>query len=123
MSLKNLVILTGNVGQDAEVNHIGDKSSVASFSLATTEYYTKNGEKVQETQWHKVIAWNRLADFCSSYVVKGTMLQVMGTLKYRTYDSNGVKKYVTEIVADRIEFVGKKVERDEGSVEDNESTF
>lgn len=112
MGLKNLAILTGYVGQDPEIKHISDNVQVASFSLATTEYFKGDGDRKQDTQWHNIVAWNRLAEFCGKYVTKGMLLQVMGSIKYRTYETKeGAKRYVTEIVAEKVEFVGKKETR------------
>ncbi|MBV5348892.1 single-stranded DNA-binding protein [bacterium] len=107
----NKVILLGHVGKDPEVKHIND-TKVATFSLATTENYTnKAGEKVSNTTWHNIVAWRGLAEVIEKYIVKGTQLYLEGKIVNRSYDDkDGVKRYVTEIVADTIQMLGKKPE-------------
>ncbi|MFV0506016.1 MAG: single-stranded DNA-binding protein [Bacteroidales bacterium] len=105
----NKVILVGNVGQDPEVRHLDNNVSVASFSLATSETYTKNNEKVTTTEWHNIVAWRALADITEKYIHKGSQLYIEGRLRTRSYDDkDGVKKYRTEIFADTIRLLGKK---------------
>lgn len=95
----NKAILIGNLGKDPEVRYTGSGNAVASFSLATTE---KWGEK-EETQWHNITAWKKLAEICGQYLKKGSKIYAEGRIQYRTYDDkNGVKRYVTEIVLDKM---------------------
>ncbi|MBE6312516.1 MAG: single-stranded DNA-binding protein [Bacteroidales bacterium] len=107
MSL-NKVILVGNVGQDPQVRYFDNGNAVANFRLATTErgYRTQNGTEVPErTEWHNIVANRERAQFVEKYIKKGSGIYVEGKLRYRDYeDKDGVRKYVTEIVADRIEF-------------------
>jgi single-strand DNA-binding protein len=92
--MKNLSILIGRAGKDPEVRTT-QNSKVASFSLATTEKYKDK----EETQWHQIIIWGKLADVVEKYVKKGMLLAVEGKVIYRTYDDkDGNKKYITEIV-------------------------
>lgn len=108
----NKVILIGNVGKDPEVHYFEENNAVARFTLATTEraFTTKNGVEVPaRTEWHNISCFRGLAKIVESYVKKGNPLYVEGRLRTRSYeDSNGVKKYVTEIYADNIELLGRK---------------
>ncbi|MFV0483770.1 MAG: single-stranded DNA-binding protein [Bacteroidales bacterium] len=105
----NKVILVGNVGQEPEVRHLDNNVSVASFSLATSETYSKDNERVTTTEWHNIVAWRALADITEKYIHKGSQLYIEGRLRNRSYDDkDGVKKYRTEIFADTIRLLGKK---------------
>lgn len=110
----NKVILIGNIGKDAEVRHLDKDRAVAQFPIATSESYTKNGERITTTDWHNIVAWGNLAEFAGNYLKKGKQIYVEGRLKSRSYeDKDGVKKYVTEIVADSIQLLGKKESDDD----------
>jgi single-strand DNA-binding protein len=106
----NKVILVGNAGKDAEVRYIDSGVAVATFSLATSETYTsKGGEKVTNTEWHNIVAWRGLGEFAGKYIQKGRQLYIEGRIRSRSYDDkDGVKKYITEILADSIQLLGKK---------------
>lgn len=106
----NKVILVGNVGNDPEVRHIDNDTSVANFSIATTESYTnKSGEKVSNTEWHRIVAWRGLAKVVENYIKKGAQLYVEGKLQTRNWDDkDGNKRYVTEINADTIKMLGRR---------------
>lgn len=106
----NKVILVGNVGNDPEVRHIDNDTSVANFSLATTESYTnKSGEKVSNTEWHRIVAWRGLAKVVENYIKKGAQLYIEGRIQTRNWDDkDGNKRYVTEINADTIKMLGRK---------------
>jgi single-strand DNA-binding protein len=105
----NKVILVGNVGKEPDVRYIESGVAFASFSLATSEtYLAKNGEKVTNTEWHNIVAWRGLAELASKYINKGKQIYVEGRLRTRTYEQDGVKKYITEIVADTIQLLGRK---------------
>jgi len=110
----NKVILLGNVGKDPEVKYFDNESSVANFSLATSETYTnKNGEKVTNTEWHNVQAWRGLAKVVEKYVRKGDLIYIEGRIKTRSYDDkDGNKKYVTEILADEMKMLGSRGNKD-----------
>lgn len=106
----NRVTLIGNVGQDAEVKEYSNRK-VANFSLATNETFTKDGEKVTNTEWHRVIVWDKLAEFVEKYVTKGQLLYIEGKIKYGKYENkDGQTVYTTDIAANRVQFVGKKEE-------------
>jgi len=93
----NKCLLIGNVGKDPEVREVGD-SKVANFSLATSESWTKNGEKVEKTFWHNVVVWGKLADVIEKYVTKGSKLYIEGAVETRSYEKDGQTRYTTEIV-------------------------
>jgi|TARA_Y100001001_G_scaffold58512_2_gene55382 single-strand DNA-binding protein len=109
-SLKNKVQLIGNLGKDPEITQLEDGRKLAKFSLATNDSYKNaNGEKVEETQWHNVVAWGKTADIIESYTSKGKLIAIEGRLTSRSYeDKEGAKKYVTEVVANEILLLGDK---------------
>jgi len=105
----NKVILIGNVGADPEVKTMDSGTMVANFNLATSETYKdKQGQKVVTTEWHRIVAWNKLAEILEKFVKKGQMLYVEGKIKTREYEKDGRKVYITEILADSIQMLGKK---------------
>ncbi|EOR94718.1 Single-stranded DNA-binding protein [Arcticibacter svalbardensis MN12-7] len=105
----NKVILVGHLGKDPEVRHLENGTSVASFTLATSENYTRDGKKVEQTEWHNIVVWRGLADVAEKYLKKGELIYVEGKLRTRSYDDkNGVKRYQTEVVADNFTMLGKK---------------
>jgi len=101
MKSLNKVILIGHTGRPAEVRYTQGGAPVANFSIATSErYMSKSGEWTEHTEWHKIVAWRKWAEFCQERVQKGTYLYVEGRLRTRSYDDrDGVKRYVTEIEA------------------------
>lgn len=106
----NKVFLLGRIGQ-IEVKQFDGQNGVrkcATFSLATSEKYKdRNGNSIENTEWHNVVSWNH-ADFCEKYVQKGSQLYVEGKLRTRSWDDKqGQKRYVTEIMADRVELLSK----------------
>jgi single-strand DNA-binding protein len=106
----NKVILIGHLGRAPEVRYTQGGAPVANFSLATNEYWTSNtGERQERTEWHKIVAWGKLAEFCQEYLQKGTYLYVEGKLQTRNYDDrDGVKRYVTEIKASELGLLERK---------------
>ena len=111
----NKVILIGNVGQDPEIRYTGDANNgakVATIRLATTERYRdRNGNPQEHTEWHNVVVWRNQADVVEKYVKKGTQLYIEGRIRTRSWDDqNGNKRYVTEIVADTLQLLGRKPE-------------
>lgn len=109
-NLKNRVQLIGNVGKEPEIRNFESGKTMATFSIATSDNYTdQNGKKVQDTQWHKVVAWGKTANFIESYVDKGNRLAVEGKLAHRSYnDKDGTTKYITEVVAGEIMLLNSK---------------
>ncbi len=101
----NRATLVGNAGKDAEIRYTGSGKPVASFSVATTDSWTDkaSGQKQERTDWHNVVAWNWLAEYCNENVKKGKRVLVEGRIQTRSYeDKDGVKKYVTEIEASTV---------------------
>jgi single-strand DNA-binding protein len=110
----NKVMLIGRLGSEVKVHKFEDGNSIANFSLATSEYYKKKdtGDKVEKTEWHKIVAKNRLAVVCDKYLIKGDTIFVEGKLQTRSWEDGGVKKYTTEIVISKIEFINSKNNQD-----------
>ena len=111
----NIVHLSGNIGKDAEI-HNGDNFKVAQFSIATSESYkNKQGERTTITDWHNIKCFGKLADFCETWVKKGSKFIVHGKLKTEKYENkNGETKYNIFVLADSIEFNGgEKTEKSE----------
>ena len=107
--MKNRVQLIGHVGQDPEVKSFEGGKKVANLNIATNDvYYKDEGEKVEQTEWHRVTAWGKLADIVEKHVVKGKESAVEGKLTHRSYDDkNGEKRYVTEVIVSEILLLGK----------------
>ena len=101
-SLKNRAILIGNLGQDPETKTTETGKKLTHFTLATDDgYKNSDGQRVSETTWHNIVAWNGLANIAGNYLKKGHQVAVEGRIAYRTYeDKLGVTKYITEIVLD-----------------------
>jgi single-strand DNA-binding protein len=115
----NKVILVGNAGKDPEVRYLEKNVAVANFTLATTDraYTTQSGIQVPErTEWHNIVAWRGLAELSEKYIRKGSQLYIEGKIQTRSYDKDGIKRYVTEIFADTIQLLGKKPENKEVEV-------
>ncbi len=107
----NKVILIGNVGNDPEVRYISDGVAVARLSLATSESYTnKQGERVENTEWHNLVAWRGLAKVIEDYVTKGMRLYIEGKINYKTYEKDGETKYFTEILVNELKILTRKSE-------------
>jgi single-strand DNA-binding protein len=108
-AMKNRVQLIGHVGQEPEVKNLEGGKKLANISIATNEvYYKDNGDKVEKTEWHRVTAWGKTAEIIEKYVTKGKELAIEGKLTTRSYDDKeGVKRYITEIVANEVLLLGK----------------
>ena len=109
-ALRNKVQLIGNLGRSPEVTTLDSGKKLAKFSIATNETYKNSlGEKITDTQWHNVIAWNKTAEIIEKYVSKGSEIAVEGKLVTRSYeDKEGMKKYITEIVVNELLLLGSK---------------
>ena len=106
-TLRNRVQLIGKLGIDPEFIEF-ENSKKARFSLATNEVYYQDGNKREETQWHNIVAWGKLAENVDKYLKKGKEVAISGKLTSRAYnDKDGVKKYVTEIVLNDMVMLGK----------------
>jgi len=106
----NKVTLIGHCGKQPEVRYTQSGAPVANFSLATNESWTsKTGERQDTTEWHRIVAWGKLAEICQEYVHKGSYLYVEGKIQTRSYDDrDGVKRYITEIKAMEIGLLDRK---------------
>ena len=103
----NKVILIGNVGADPIVRYLDGGVAVTTLSLVTTETFIRNGEKVEQTEWHDVVLWRSLAEIAEKYVRKGSRLYIEGRLRSRTWeDKEHVKRRVTEVFADNMVMLG-----------------
>lgn len=114
MSVNKCIVL-GRVGKDPEIKQF-DGGSKASFSVATTErgFKTKDGKEYPEkTEWHNIVCWKGLATIVEKYVKKGDLIYIEGKITTRSWESDGKKHYMTEIVADNIELLGNKSEKTE----------
>ncbi len=104
----NKVILIGNLGADPEVKYLNNGTTVANFRMATTENrVSRTGEKTPLTEWHRIVAFGRLAEICGEYLNKGKQVYIEGRLRTRTWeDKEGNKRSTTEIVANRMQMLG-----------------
>lgn len=109
-TLRNKVQLIGHVGNDPEIKTFDGGKKLAKLNIATNENYkNEKGEKVEDTQWHSLIAWGKTADIIENYVVKGKEIAIEGKLTHRSYeDKNGEKRYVTEVIIDELLLLGSK---------------
>jgi single-strand DNA-binding protein len=104
MSGVNIQILLGNVGKDPELRQTKSGKDVTSFSLATSKKI--KGEEV--TTWHRIVAWNKTAKVCAEYLSKGSPVHITGETQHREYeDDDGIKRQVTEVVAQNVTFIGQ----------------
>ena len=106
----NKVILIGRLGRDPEMRYMADGTAVANFSIATSEDWKDKttGEKKERTEWHRIVAWRRLGEICGQYLTKGREVYVEGKLQTRSWEQDGQTKYMTEIVASTVQFLGGK---------------
>ena len=116
----NKVILIGRLGQDPKLSYTQSGSPVANFSMATDESYKdRDGNKIEQTEWHKVVVWNNQAEFVSNYLSKGRLVLVEGKIQTRKWeDEQGQPKYTTEIKAKSIQFLDSKGSGQQGGREE-----
>ena len=117
MSGVNKVILIGNLGNDPDLRYTPSGVAVANFSIATSERWNdKDGKPQERTEWHRIVAWRKLAEIAGEYLKKGKQVYVEGKLQTRSWeDKEGAKRYTTEIVADNIQMLGRKGEDESSS--------
>jgi single-strand DNA-binding protein len=109
MSGINKVILVGHLGKEPEIRHLEGGVAVASFPLATSETFNKDGKKLEQTEWHNIVMWRGLADVAAKYLQKGKLVYIEGKLRTRSFeDKEGIKKYTTEVVAENFTMLGRK---------------
>ncbi len=106
----NKVIIVGNVGRDPELRSTQGGQAVATFSVATSERFKdKEGQPQERTEWHRVVAWGRLAEICGEYLRKGKQVYIEGRLQTRDWeDKDGHKRYTTEVVANVMQMLGRR---------------
>lgn len=110
MSGVNKVILVGRLGKDPEVRNLDNGAIVANFSIATSESYKDRttGEKKESTEWHNIVLWRGLAEIAQKYVHKGDLVYIEGKLKTRSWEKDGVTRYMTEVIADNMTMLGSR---------------
>lgn len=105
----NKAILIGNLGRDPEIRYTPGGLAVANFSIATTENWTKDGQKETRTEWHRIVAFGRLAEICGEYLSKGRQVYIEGKIQTREWeDKEKNKRYTTEIVANQMQMLGSR---------------
>lgn len=115
----NMVFLIGFLGNDPEVRYTPGGTAVANFNLATSETRNKNGQKETKTEWHKVVAFGKVAEICGEYLAKGRQVYIEGKLQTRRWeDKDGNKRTSTEIVANTVRLLGKKDDEPKSSKAD-----
>jgi single-strand DNA-binding protein len=103
----NKVILVGRLGADPEMRYTASGTAVCRLSVATSRTYTdKQGNRQEETAWHRVDTWGKLAEICGQYLSKGRQVYIEGRIKYGSYEKDGVKHYTTDIVAENMQMLG-----------------
>lgn len=108
-SLKNSVQLIGRLGNEPEIRSFESGNKMATFSLATNESYSNSkGEKIEDTQWHNIVVWGKKVEIVENYLNKGSEIALEGRLINRTYEKEGIKKYITEINLNELLMMGKK---------------
>ena len=103
----NKVILVGNLGRDPELRYTKSGQAVANFTLATTENWTRDGNREERTEWHRVVAWGKTAELCTQYLTKGRTVYIEGQIRTREWeDKVGHKRQTTEVHAQTVQFLG-----------------
>ncbi len=125
MASVNKVILLGNLGRDPEVRYLPSGDPVANITIATSSRYKgKTGEMVEETEWHRVTFFGRLAEIASQYLKKGRPVYVEGRIKTRKYtDKDGIEKYATDIIASEMQLLGGREGMGEPSADDENGGY
>ncbi|MEW5799088.1 MAG: single-stranded DNA-binding protein [Bacteroidota bacterium] len=119
----NKVMLIGNLGKDPELKYTPSGVAVATFSMATSEQWKdQDGNAQERTEWHNIVAWRKLAEIVGEYLKKGKKVYVEGKLQTRNYEKDGVKRYITEIVADQIIMLDGAGQRSNSSASAAEET-
>lgn len=101
----NQVVLIGRVGKNPKTEYLPGNICKCQFPLATSEYYKKGGERHERTTWHNIVAWRKTGELCEANIVKGLLIAVQGKIENTTKEVDGVKKYYSNVVIDRVEFI------------------
>ena len=106
----NKAIVVGNLGRDPEIRYTPSGQAVANFSVATTNRWKdkNSGEMQEHTEWHRIVAWGRLAEICGEYLARGRQVYIEGRLQTRSWEKDGVTRYTTEIVATEMKMLGSR---------------
>jgi len=109
----NKAIIVGRLGKDPEMKSMPNGTAITNFSIATSEEWKDKltGEKKEKTEWHRVVTFRRLAEVCGEWLGKGSQVYIEGRLQTREWEKDGVKRYTTEIVADKMQMLGGKGDR------------
>jgi single-strand DNA-binding protein len=123
MASVNKAILIGNLGADPELRYTPGGQAVASFRMATTERFTnKDGGQQERTDWHNIVCWSRTAEIANEYLKKGSPVYIEGRIQYRSYeDKDGIKRYRTDIVAQRLQLLGTRGQAEKPAPEASEA--
>ncbi len=116
MASVNKAILIGNLGKDPELRYTPNGQAVTKFSIATSERFKdRNGEQQERTTWHNIVAWGRQAEVANEYLSKGSPVFIEGRIENRSYDDkDGNKRYISEVIVQRLQFLGRKGESSGG---------
>jgi single-strand DNA-binding protein len=117
MASVNKAILIGNLGKDPEIRYTPSGQAVASFSIATTrKWKDKEGQSQEQTDWHNIVVWGRMAETAKEYLAKGRSVYIEGRIQNRSYeDKEGNKRYISEVVATTMQFLGGRPDQAGGS--------
>ncbi|MBL7555765.1 MAG: single-stranded DNA-binding protein [Bdellovibrionaceae bacterium] len=120
----NKVIIVGRLGNNPELKTLSPGNMVATFSVATSESWVKDGQKQERTEWHRIVVWGKQAENCSKYLAKGRQVYIEGRLQTRQWeDQQGQKKFSTEIVANTVQFLGSNNEQSSYSNNNSNSNY
>ena len=124
MASINKAILIGNLGRDPELSYTPSGLAVARFSLATTEQWNdkETGEKKERTEWHRIVAFGKLAEVCGEYLSKGKQVYVEGRIQTSSYEKDGITRYSTDIIASQMQMLGPKNSINEPGLSTNNKT-
>lgn len=120
----NKVIVLGRLGQDPEVRYTPSGQAVANFSVATSDVWLdkQSGERQEKTEWHRIVVWGKLAELCKDYLSKGRQVFIEGKIQTRSWnDKNDQKRYITEVVAQNIQFVDHSHKNDSNKTDQEQS--
>lgn len=118
----NKVILTGRLGIDPELKYTTSGKAFSKFTLATNERWKDSeGNKQKKTTWHKIVAWGKLAEICGEYLKKGSQVMVEGRIENRSWEKDGKKNYITEIIIKEMEMLDSKIDNPKQSEPDTNS--
>jgi single-strand DNA-binding protein len=110
MGSLNKALLIGRLGKDPEIRYFQDGTAVANFSIATSEKWKDKGtgENREKTEWHRIVAFRRLGEICGEYLTRGKEVYIEGRIQTRSWEKDGITRYTTEIVADKMQMLGSK---------------